>query len=441
MLYSRTNCNTQTQRWIAVLIIASITFTIAGCGLFSSAKNKKAGLSLSENEITIYSSFEDQFFYRFYGNYLIQKYPNIKLRLIQSTSETVEETVKEIQQIKPDLVITSKYNFRELQNQNVLTDLSVLAERSNMNVETLYQPMIDTLKDDSGKLSGLSPLVTPSVLFYNKDLFDTNRIAYPVNQMSWDELLTLTQSFIGSGTVGFTGRSPASILEAVSISKGWNIVNNQTNDLLFDSQEWTSSIQKILDASSDGNIAHFDGNIAYDSKLFLQGKAAMHYGSLSMIPALLEENLFSWGVVTTPVDPLNRDISQDIYFYDLFCIPSEAAQKDEAWEMIQALLDEDAVDYLQNNSIPGSVSTLNEFMNAQYGGVDLSAIWMQKIGKNSYLSSKLPLSFTSQFYEIVDTTLTNAIQNQNRTALECLKEIEEHARAIYQEEFRSNIDY
>lgn len=433
MQFSLINCNPRIHRWIIAFIIISIIFVITGCSQLFSTENKKTDLESPETEITIYSSFEDQFFYKFYGNYLIQKYPNLKLRLIQSTGQTVEETIKEIQQIKPDLVITSKYNFRELQNQNVLTDLSVLAERSNMNVEALYQPMIDTLKDDSGKLSGLSPLVTPSVLFYNKDLFDTNRIAYPIDQMSWDELLSLTQSFTGSGTVGLTGRTPATILSAISISKGWNIVDNRTKDLFFDPQQWTSSIQSILDSSIDGNIVNDNG------ELFLQGKAAIHYGSLSLIPKLLDKNLFSWGVVTTPVDPLNRDVSQDIYFYDIFCIPSEASQKDEAWEIVQALLDEDAVNYLLNNSIPGSVSTLNEFMNSQYGGVDLSAIWMQKVGKNSYLHSDLTRSFIDKFDEIGDAVLTNAIQNQNATSAGCLKEIEEQARVLYQEEVRSEM--
>lgn len=427
MLYNRVNCSALTRMGYTLTIL-SLLWLVTGCSIFSPTANIKNNVDLSDTEITIYSSFEDPFFYKFYGNYLIQKFPNLKLRLIQSTSETAEETVREIREYNPDLVITSKFNFRELQKQNVLTDLSTLAESSNMNLEDLYPEMINALKDDSGQLSGLSPSVNPSVIFYNKNLFDANKISYPVNQMSWDETLSLTQRFIGSGTPGLTGRTPATLLSAISVSKGWNIVDNQTKELFFNSQEWISSIQNILDSSSEGNIVDDNG------ELFLQGKAAMHYGTLSMIPLLLESNTFYWEVVTGPVDPLNRDVSQDIYFYDIFSIPAGASQKDEAWGIVQALLSEDAVNYVQRNSNPGSVSTLDKLMNSQYSNVDLSAIWTQKIDTKPYLGGQLTRSFIDKFDGIVEAVLTQAIKNKNRTSTECFKEIEEQARLLYQEE-------
>ncbi|WP_093471076.1 ABC transporter substrate-binding protein [Paenibacillus popilliae] len=384
-----------------------------------------------ETELTIYSSFQDQFFYKYYGNYLIQKYPNIKFRLIQSISKNAEEMTKEIQQSKPDLIITWKNNFRELQKQNMLTDLNTLAQSSDINLEDYYPEMISTLQNDTGQLNGLSPTVNPSVVFYNKNLFDTNRIDYPTNQMSWDEMLSLTQRFIGSGTTGSTGKSPVSVLSAIAKSKGWKIVDTQSKDLSFNSQEWTSSIQNILDSSKVGNLVNDTG------ELFLQGKAAMHFGTLDMVPKLMEKNSFAWEVVTTPVDSQNRDISSDINFYDIFCISKEASQKEAAWEVIQALLSEESITYLQNNSIPGSVSTLSKYMNSQYGNIDFSAIWRQKINKNPYLSSELSLSFIDQFDGVVDAVLTKAIQNQNITSAECFKEIEEQTEILYQEEFHT----
>lgn len=432
MLYNRINYSTIIHRGILISVMVSLISTLVGCGIFSSSSNEEyTKKSISETEITIYSSFEDQFFYKFYGNYLVLKYPDVKFRLIQAKGVNPEEVAKEIRENKPDLVITWKDNFRELQKQNMLTDLNAFVENTDMNLENYYPEMINFLKNDSEQLNGLSPLVTPSVIFYNKSLFDINKIAYPINQMSWDEMLLLTERFTGSGTVGLTGKSPSSVLRAISQSKALEILDNKTGDLVFNSQEWINAIQIIIDSSREGNLVNDSG------ELFLEGNAAMYYGTLNLIPKLLENNSLPWGVVTTPVDPLNRDKSSDIYFYDIFCIPEEAPQQEAAWEMIQALLSQESVAYIQDNSVLGSVSTLNKFMNSQYGNVDLSAIWMQKIDDIPYLSSKLPRSFKDKFDDVVYAVLARAVQNQNMTASECFKEIEDQTRVLYQEELQS----
>ncbi|WP_334077704.1 ABC transporter substrate-binding protein [Paenibacillus sanfengchensis] len=428
MLFNRINNRALIHKGIFIPVLISIFLLISGCGTLSPSSNKANDKKNMETELTIYSSFQDQFFYKYYGNYLIQEYPNIKFRLIQSTSENAEEMAKEVQQSKPDLIITWKDNFRELQRQNMLTDLNNFVQSRDFNLEDYYPEMITTLQNDTGQLNGLSPMVSPFVVFYNKNLFDENKIGYPTNQISWDEMLSLTQQFIGSGTTGLTGRSPASLLSAIAKSKGWKIVDTHSKNLIFNAQEWTSSIQKILDSSRGGNLVNDTG------ELFLQGKAAMHYGTLDMIPKLLEKNSFAWEVVTTPVDSLNRDISSDIYFYDIFCIPEEASQKEAAWEVIQALLSGESVTYLQNNSIPGSVSTLSKYMNSQYGNVDLSAIWKQKIDNKPYLSSELSRNFIDKFDGVVDTVLTRAVSNKNISPEECFTEIEEQAKVLYQEE-------
>lgn len=400
---------------------------LSGCNSSSPSSTEKNNPKKSKTEITIYSSYQDEFFYRNYGNYLIQKYPDVRFKLIQSTSRNKNEMIEEINKVNPDIIVTWRGVFQDLQKKNMLVDLVKLAETHNIDFKNYYPEMINTLQNDTGQLNGLAPSVTPSVLFYNKTIFDSNQMSYPINQMSWDELLLLSQRFIGTETKGLTGVSPLNVLAGIAHSKKWNIVDPQNNALVFDSEQWIRSIQNIINSAKKQNLVHDSG------ELFLDGKSAMHYGTLNLVKDLNAKS-FSWDIVTSPVDDINRDQSSDINFYDIFCIPQNSSQKEVAWNLIQSILDEDAVTYIQkNNYIPGSISTLNKYMNSQYD-VDLSAIWKQKINNTPYLSSKLSQEYIDKFDDIVHKILNNAVQDQNITASEYFRKIEIEAKNIYEQE-------
>lgn len=70
-------------------------------------------------------------------------------------------------------------------------------------------------------------------------------------------------------------------------------------------------------------------------------------------------------------------------------------------------------------------------MNSQYSNIDLSTIWQQKINNTPYLNGELSREFIDQFDSIVDSVLTEAIQNQNKASDEYFREIEAKAKVLY----------
>ncbi|MFB9324418.1 ABC transporter substrate-binding protein [Paenibacillus aurantiacus] len=380
---------------------------------------------MPETVLTVYSQFEDQVFYRYYGNLILQQFPNVSFNLIQSQAATPEEAAKDVMTYKPDLVMTWKSNFQELSKQGMLSDLTPFMKSGTLKEEDYYPEMIRGLKNEDNQLIGLSPLVNVYGVFYNKSLFDAKHIAYPSDRMSWEEILQLAKRFSGSGATGLMGRSPTGVLRDIVKAKGLTIIDKQNDTLQFNQTDWTAALRTVLELKPD--------QVQKGSEeLFLQGKSAMYVGMLHMIPKL-EQQAFNWGVVTTPVDGNARDYINDIFFNDIIGIPKEAVNKEIAWEILQYIMSDDAVAYLQRNSNTGAVSTLMNRMNQQYGSVDLSAFWQQTIDDRPYLGRHVSSAFVDQFDGMMDTVLTEAAAN-NKSAEASLKEIEARGQLIYQAE-------
>ena len=418
---------TFTKLIIMMSILVIVSTMAVGCNDSQPSADQNYTQSNTYSVITVYSEFQDEYFYSCYGNLILQKYPNIRFKLIHSTSNSSEETVKNIEQYKPDLIITYNNYYQELRKQGILSDLKPLITADNIKLENYYPEMISALNNDSGQLNGLSPLVNVFGIFYNKNLFDTNRIDYPTNKMTWEEILQISNRFSGTGSIGMEGISPTGLLLSIARTKGWQIVDQKRHKVVFNKEEWINELNNVLVGSQNSNILNGTGD-----DLFLQGKSAMFYGMLNIIPMLQKQQHFSWGIVTTPVDSRMRDINSEIFFNDIFCIPENAANKETAWQIIKFIMSDDAVSYLQNNSITGAVSTLNMYMN-KITGVDLSPLWQQKIDTRPYLNTNISTAFSDAFDSMIDSVLTTGIR-KNMSAEECFNIIVEKSSELYQKE-------
>lgn len=402
---------------------------LVGCSFTTDDANQGNQLLAEPLEITVYSpGYDEQSFYKNYGNYIIQKYPQISFRFIKANiHENPDELVRDLDKYNPDLIISQKYTYFSLQEQGLLSDLSPFIKSDEISLDQYYPEMIKVLRDESGQLQGMSPSVYPSVIYYNKKLFEMNKLDFPSDQMTWEELLGYAARFSDSGVVGLTGLSPVGALAATAITNGWNIVD-QDHKLVLDDEKWIPALEQIL-------LSTRGGNIQQDTRdLFVQGKAAMYYGGLELIPKLVSQNDFAWGIATSPVDPLNRDVSRDYYFYDIFSIPQNAVHKEAAWEVIRNIMSEEAIPYFERNPrLPGGVPTIVKFMNAKYGA-DLSAIWKQRIEYKPFLSSELSTDFISQFDALTESILSKAAKDPDMTPEDCYVQIKEGSELLFEQE-------
>jgi ABC-type glycerol-3-phosphate transport system substrate-binding protein len=430
-MFFKKNHNKASIQVVLNFIISLLFLSLTGCNMFQSPSptDQDNESAFPDTEITVYSSFQDQYFYTFYGNYILQNYPNIKFKLIRSTGNNAAEVADEIKLTNPDLIITSNKNFQELRNQGYLSDLTPMLNSDHLNRDDYYPEMINALNNDLGQLNGLSPLVNTFGIFYNQSLFDAEKVAYPTDQMTWYELLQLSKRFSDTESIGMEGFSSTGLLRAIVRTNGWKIVDEQRHEMIFNKSDWIETIKTVLDVSP--NIQSGSG------ELFLQGKSAMYHGMLNIIPDLQKMQQFKWGIVTTPVDSKMRDINSEVYFTDIFSIPQNAFNKESAWKVLKTIMSEDAVSYLQRNNNTGAVSTLNKYMNQQYSGVDLSAIWKQKFDTRPYIGDRLSTAFIDKFDGIIESALTTDLENKI-TPEEIFNKVEEQSKGLYQEELANS---
>jgi hypothetical protein len=127
----------------------------------------------SNEEISIYvSEFEEPFFYRSYGNLILDHFPGLEIRVITETNHTNGDMkVEEIKKQSPDLIISHAYVYKKLVADSYLMNLDTLIKEDRFELDKYAENMISALRDDNGLLYGLSPDIYITGVFYNKSLF------------------------------------------------------------------------------------------------------------------------------------------------------------------------------------------------------------------------------------------------------------------------------
>ncbi|CAM3741646.1 ABC transporter substrate-binding protein [Marinicrinis lubricantis] len=151
--------------------------------------------------------YDEQSFFREYGNLFNMKYPNVNIEVISTQpvyshkgTDPKEALVELIETEKPDVIYSSGDYFEMLAGKGMLRELDPLIERDEYAMETYHQGVLDYIRETGdGRIYGLSPGFYVEAVYYNTDLFDTYGVKYPHDGMTWEELFQLAQRF---GSVG-----------------------------------------------------------------------------------------------------------------------------------------------------------------------------------------------------------------------------------------------
>lgn len=399
---------------------------LAGCSSNAPALKKK---QLEEVEITVYSNYQDQFFYDAYGNLILEAYPNLSFNLITSTTSDIDQIRADIDQYKPDLILNSYGNYAILSQEGYFTDLKPLLSERKIKLEQFYPQMISSFENESKQLLGIAPLVNSDVIWYNKDLFDEYGVPYPTDLMSWEQTLQLAKQFENTDIVGLSTYTPASLFQSIARTKGWQLIDEYTNKLIINEAEWIICIDAVLNADHSIGTTYGDD--------FLKGKAAMYPGFLSMLSSLNEQEPFAWGMVTAPVDERTPNINSNLLYRDIFSIAQQSSDQQIVADMIEVLMSTESAPYLLDHNYLGSFSTITKIMEGNYSGVDFSTLWSQEMDTRPYMTSALSSSFSDGFYKALEATFKQAIQN-NLSAEEAYTILYDKLTALHQKEYLSD---
>lgn len=265
--------------------------------------------------------------------------------------------------------------YMTLVNKGVLEPLDSYIQSSNVDL-TQYKGLTDQITVDE-KLYELPFRNDFWVLFYNKDLFDKAGVAYPTNDMTFDQYDALARSLAvetpGQEVYGAHYHTWRSAVQLFGVLDGKNTILDGKYEFLKPYYEM------VLKEQEDGicqDYATLKTSGLHYSGAFAQGNVAMMNMGTWFISTLMEKirtgeytDVTNWGIAKYPhaegVEP-----GSTLATITSLAIPSNAPHKDLAWEFINFASGKEGAEILaatgtipavMNNTVADLVSSADGF--------------------------------------------------------------------------------
>ncbi|SDC15959.1 multiple sugar transport system substrate-binding protein [Paenibacillus sp. UNCCL117] len=408
--------------------------------------------------------YDKSSFFQQYGNLFMAKYPNIEVQVVSLSSlysDGGQDPRKAFQKLldeeQPDVLLYSNPDeFQTAAEEGKLLELDSVIQQDKFDIDNLLASVTATIRaKGGGKLYGLSPTFYSQALFYNRDLFEKHGVPLPTNKMTWEEVLQLAKRFPTGGAdnervygLGMTNSGPAAtyyFVNNIAATNGMSFVDVDKQQVTVQTDGWKKVLEMTVDAYRSKSIMtedpmKFDPNqpmTISDFALrnpFVAGKAAMMIGSTYTLTELerAKESVknvtpVNWDLVTAPVDPQNREVTNSISVSNLFAVNAQSPNKRAAWEFIKYISGEEMA-RLMANIDQGAMSSRTAFVKER-DGRSLEPFYMLKMNENSLYKDmeKLPQNFYMQFSQLAGTEIQAAIDGK-KTVDEALKTVQEQGQ-------------
>ncbi|MDY6877508.1 MAG: extracellular solute-binding protein [Chloroflexota bacterium] len=323
-----------TQSAVALMVIAClVTAALAGCG---------AEITPVE-PVTITFAFpesQDQSLYQPIAAAFQESHPNITINLRPDpNNQWVRDESREV-----DAFVSWSASSLVADGTPLVLSLDpLLARTPELPLDDFYPRSLDMFRWE-GALWALPAEVDLQVLYYNKDLFDESKVAYPQAGWTWDDLLLTAQRLttVEGDPWSYTGH-----YGLASNPTWWDyvpFVYQHGGELFqFDDPLMEEAIQWYADLALVHGVMPRPEDVLYGNMydMFQEEKAAMWIGSLgsrngmagSMGMGIGAPWNFDWGLVPLPGDQTEATLYGGRGYY----ITSRTAHVEEAWAWIQYL--------------------------------------------------------------------------------------------------------
>jgi multiple sugar transport system substrate-binding protein len=366
-----------------MLCVSMITSLIAGCSTQKTPDEVKLTVNYPNSNL----------FYKRYGYAFENKYPNIKLKIINQNMNDANHTAY------PDVIfmddLTTYQQFVEIgaiqSIESELNEGDILQSISPITIKLLST-------NEYSNLYGLAPGYTSHGLFYNKQLFQHYGIPEPTNQMSWSEIFELAKRFPnqdeqGNRLYGFKTNYyeyiPFATFLRMGQTHGLTFMDFNTLKVKINTPSWNELFQIAFSAFDSGMI--YDVHEAIDENetmnnpfsepSLLNNNVAMQIASqttaynFETYSQFEEGQTIDWGVVTVPVDPANPEYSDSYQIHEIFGISSQTEHSKEAWKLVEFITnDSDNLRSIYHDLINIGLPSRDELL-LKIAGHDLSPLY------------------------------------------------------------------
>lgn len=325
--------------------------------------------------------------------------------------------------------------YTTLVNKGVLEPLDEYIAADSVDLDA-YKGLTDQITVD-GKLYELPFRSDFWVVYYNKDVFDAAQVAYPTNDMTFEDYDALARQLTvdtpGQEVYGAHYHTWRSAVQLFGILDGKNTILDGTYDFLKPYYEL------VLAEQEDGVCQDYatlkTSNLHY-SGAFSQGNVAMMNMGTWFISTMIEKiksgeytDCANWGIVKYPhadgVEP-----GSTLATITALSIPANAPHTDAAWKFVKFVCGEEGAEILANtgnipalmtDDIAGMISAMDGFPTDEGSTEALQTA-------NLYL--EMPVSNKSSEIEIVLNEAHDNIMTGNSTIDEGIADMNEKVGAV-----------
>jgi multiple sugar transport system substrate-binding protein len=242
----------------------------------------------------------------------------------------------------PDVMLLNYRRFATFAGQGGLQPVGeYLAQSALLNEADFYSPVLDAFRFED-QLWCIPQNMSSLVVYYNQDLFDAAGLAYPADEWSWGEFLTvahrLTVDVDGDGRPEQYGAGIEPTLNRLAPfiwQAGGELVDDPQNPtrLALDSAAAQAGMQWFVNLQTVHNVVPdaLAQSAEHNESRFLNGTLAMYFNSRRGVPTYRTVTKFVWDVA-----PLPRGIQQaGILHSDGYCLAAGSKEKEAAWRFIE----------------------------------------------------------------------------------------------------------
>ena len=347
------------------LILIIIVQSLVGCSVEANKQKLKTSTNSKIQKIRValwdYDAVE-------YDKKLIEaftkRYPNIQVEVISFPGDEYDEKLAVKLEGESDIDVfyaqTEERMFNLYLNKQV-KDIDELISRDKINLSQYTK--IDKVNN---KIYGLPYRSDFRVLYYNKDIFDKNKIAYPTNDMTWEEYRTLGKrltSINGKNKTYGIFMLPLYIAQKNIKGEKFDLIKSDLN-VLRPSIELLMNVQMVDKSAVDyGTNKSLNAN----QLTFEKGDSAMFIYGTWFINYLVKDKEskkfnFNWGMAKVP--HWKGEKQSDALFNTSVCINAKTTKLEAAWTFEKFVTGEEGAQILAKEMIlPGQIdnSILSEF--------------------------------------------------------------------------------
>lgn len=366
------------------------------------------------------------------------KNPSVEVELIDTQADEYNNKITVMLaggDTDPDVIMVKDADTQvAMKEKNQILDLTDYIAKDGVDL-SLYNGAAEQLQMD-GKQYTLPFRRDWYVLYYNKDLFDKAGVAYPSDDMTWDEYEALAKQMTsGEGSAKVYGTHNHTWMALVAnwaLQDGKNTLLSEDYSFLKPYYEQAVRMQDEGVVQSYANLK--TGSIHYIST-FEQQQCAMVPMGTWFIATLIQDKKdakfdFNWGVTKIP-HPEGVAAGSTVGSVTPIAINAKSDVPDTAWEFVKFATSEEGAEILADNSVFPAISS--DAVTAKLSSIEgfpedgKTALEVKSFVFDRPLDAKMPsvrkvIEEEHDLIMIGEEDIDTGIANMNERAKEAMEE-------------------